>query len=431
MRMKKRILGPAFGFVASSFMLAPPLMADGYFGSISASAFHSDNGNKSADNKISEVQQQYDLTLGANYENNFGKFEADYSASHRRFSEETQPNKSTLEGHSALQLGHPTDLAELLIEHSRQTLLNKPNSLDLTSNQEEREVLAATPKLNWHFTPADTLFLQGNFSDIRYLENELNNSTRSSGTLGMLRNITEVDSLGLNVSSTKVDFEFFPEANYTLRSAFLTYAVQLRQLSYSFKAGVSESETEMGEKIKDPTYLASLTYKTGANTFELNVAQELTDTSFGGGNKNPMMGNHTSDGGIDLSSQINRKRIDARWSTTALCKRCTLTTSVFKTRDEYLSINRDASETGVNIVADYIVSTASNISLSFTQSDHTLPGELLGENYKRTISAIAYTYRIGKSFSVRASYSDEKRTDDNSLFDYRERLTGIYLGYSF
>ncbi|RYY77046.1 MAG: hypothetical protein EOO52_06035 [Gammaproteobacteria bacterium] len=429
--MKKRVIGPAIGCFASTFIIAPPLMADGYFGSISASAFHSDNGNKSVDNKISEVQEQYDLTLGASYENYIGKFEADYSASHRRFSEETQPNKSTLEGHSALQLGHPSGFAELLIEHSRQTLLNKPDSLDLTSNQEEREVLAATPKLNWHFTSADTAFLQGNFSDIRYLENEFNNSTRSSGTLGVLHNITQVDSLGLNVSSTNVDFEFFPEANYTLRSAFLTYAVHLRQITYSLKAGASESETDAGEKFKDPTYLASITYKTGANTIDLNVAQELTDTSFGGGNKNPMMGNHTSDGGIDLSSQISRKRVDVRWATTSFCKRCTVTASLFKTQDEYLSIDKDASETGVNLVADYLLSTASNLSLSFTQSDHHLPGELLGENYKRTISAIAYTHRIGKSFSIRASYSDEKRTDDNSLFGYREKLAGINLGYSF
>jgi hypothetical protein len=431
MGMKKRVIGPAIGCFASSLMLAPPLMADGYFGSISASVFHSDNGNKSVVNKISEVQEQYDFTLGASYENYIGKFEADYGVSYRRFSEETQPNKSTLEGHSALQLGHPSEVAELLIEHSRQTLLSKPDSVDLTSNQEEREVLAITPKLNWHFTSADTLFVQGNFSDISYLEDELNDSTRASGTLGLLHNITEVDSLGLNINSTKVDFEFFPAANYTLRSAFLTYAVHLRQLSYSFKAGGSQSETDTGEKYTGPTYLASLTFKSGVNTFELNIARELTDTSFGGGNKTPATDNHSSDGGIDLSSQINRKRVDARWSTTGICTRCTLTANVFKTDDEYLSINKNASETGVNIVGDYLLSSASNLSLSFTQSDHRLPGDLLGENYKRTISSLAYTHRIGKSFSVKASFSDEKRTDNNSLTGYREKLVGVNVGYSF
>jgi hypothetical protein len=428
---KKRVLGSAIGCFASSFIVAPPLLADGYFGSISASVYHSDNGNKSFDNKISEVQQEYDLNLGASYENYIGKFEADYGVSYHSFSEETQPDKSTLEGHSALQLGRSSQLAELLIEHSRQTLLDKPNSLDLTSNQEEREVLGITPKLNWRVTPADTLYLQGNFSDIRYLENELNDSTRASGTLGLLHSITEVDSLGLNVNSTKVDFEFFPEFNYTLRSAFLTYSVNLRQLSYSLKAGSSESETETGEKYKNPTYLASLGYKSGVNTFEFNIGRELTDTSFGGGNRNATPGTHTSDGGIDVTSQINRKRIDARWSTTGICTRCTLTASVFETRDEYLSIGRNAKETGVNITADYLLSTASNLSFGFTQSDNNLPGELLGENYKRTISSVAYTYRIGKSFSVKASFSDEKRTDNNLLLSYREKLAGLSLGYSF
>jgi len=429
--MKKRVLGPAIGCLTSSLIFSADALADGYFGSASASVFHSDNGNKSADNQISEVQQQYNIALGANYENYIGKFEADYSASYRSFSEETQQNKSTLEGHSSLHLGRSSQLAELLIEHSRQTLLNKPDSLDLTSNQEEREVLAITPKLNWHFTPVDTLFLQGNYSDIRYLENELNDSTRASGTLGLLHNITEVDSLGLNINSTKVEFEFFPEANYTLRSAFLTYAVHLRQLSYSLKVGGSQSETDTGEKYTDPTYLASLTYKSGANVFEVNIAQELTDTSFGGGNKNSVTGTHSSDGGIDLSSQINRKRVDLRWSTTGICTRCTFTVNAFKTRDEYLSIARSTSEAGVSIAADYVLSTASSLGLSFTQSDNHLPGELLGENYKRQIAALAYTYRIGKSFSVRASFSDEKRTDNNPLFNYREKLVGINLGYSF
>jgi len=429
--MKKRVLGPAIGCFASSFFIAPTLMADGYFGSISASAFHSNNGNKSSDNKISEVQQQYDLNLGASYENYIGKFEADYGVSHRSFSEDTQPDKSILEGHSALQLGRSSQLAQLLVEHSRQTLLNKPDSLDLTSNQEERQVLAITPKLNWNFTSADMLYIQGNFSDISYLENELNDSTRAGGTLGLLHKITEVDSFGLNLSSTKVDFEFFPEANYTLRSAFLTYSVSLRQLSYSLKAGGSESETEVGEKYKNPTYLASLVYKSGVNTFEFNIGRELTDTSFGSGNRNTTPDTHTSDGGIDLTSQINRKKIDARWSTTGICTRCTLSASVFETRDEYLSIGRNAKEAGVNIAADYLISTASTLSFGFTQSDNNLPGEFLGENYKRTISSVAYTYRIGKSFSLKASFSDEKRTDNNLLLSYREQLTGISLGYSF
>ncbi|MET0356281.1 MAG: hypothetical protein ABW044_05850, partial [Cellvibrio sp.] len=78
--MKTGVLGSAVGWLASSFIVATPALADGYFGSVSASAFHSDNGNKSVDNKISEVQQQYDLTLGANYENSIGTFEADYRA---------------------------------------------------------------------------------------------------------------------------------------------------------------------------------------------------------------------------------------------------------------------------------------------------------------------------------------------------------------
>jgi hypothetical protein len=368
--------------------------------------------------------------LGASYENYIGKFEADYGAAYRSFSEETQPNKSTLEGHSALQLGHQTDLAELLIEHSRQTLLNKPDSVDLTNNQEEREVLTISPTLNGHFSSADTVFLKGNFSDIHYLENELNNSTRSGATLGVLHRVTEVDSVGLNVQSTKIEFENFPVSDYTLRSAMISYSARLRQLSYSIEVGESQSETEFGDKYSAPSYLASLTYKAGANSLMLNLNREITDTSFGGGNKNTTTGS-SSDGGIDQASQISRKRADIQWTSTGLCNRCTLTADVYQTRDYYISLGQDASEIGASISAGYAMSSAATLSLHVLQSDNRFPSQMLGENYKRTVITLDYMYRIGKSFNVKTSYSDEKRVDDNAPTGYREKVVGISLGYSF
>jgi len=428
--MRKRTLGPIVGCFASSFFIASTSYANGYFGSVSASALHSDNGNKSVDNPISELQELYILNVGALYENEIGKFEADYGASYRSFSENTQPNKSTLDGHSSLQLGRQADIAELLVEHSRQTLLNTPDSVDLTENQEEREVLTISPTLNGHFTGADTVFLRGNFSDIHYLESEINNSTRSGATLGVIHKITEIDTLGFEAESTKVEFENFPTSDYTLRSAALTYSARLRQLSYSIQVGKNQSETDAGEKYSSPSYLVSATYKSGVNTFGVNLNREITDTSFGNGNKNVSAG-HSSDGGIGQSSQIDRKRVDLQWASTAICTRCTLTASVYQVRDEYLALSEKANEIGSNITASYAVSASATVSLNWLQSDNRLSNESLGENYKRTIVGLDYNYRIGKSFNIKASYSDEKRVDDNASTGYREKLVGLSLGYSF
>ena len=429
MRLQK--IGPMIGCFASSFLMASTTIADVYFGSVSATVVQNDNGNKSTDNKISELQEQYNLNLGARYENTIGKFEADYGASYRGFSENTQPNKSTLEGHSALQLGSQAQIAELLIEHSRQTLLNKADSLDLTSNQEEREVITVAPGLNGHVSPADVIFLKGNFSDIHYLENELNNSTRKGATLGVEHQITEIDTLNLSLQSTDVEFKYFPISNYSLRSAMINYRAQLRQLSYSLQIGGNQSETDTGEKYSAPSYLASLSYKSGVNTFGLNLAQEITDTSFGGGNKNTSEGPNSSDGGIGQSGQIDRKRADLQWTTTALCDRCSLNIGMQQTRDQYLFINKDARELGASLTGSYTVSNAATLSLRLTGTDYKFPDKTLGENYKLTIAALEYSYRFGRSFNVKASYSDEKRVDDDATTGYRAKLIGLSLSYSF
>jgi hypothetical protein len=429
--MRTQKLGPIIGCFASSFLFASTAVADGVFGAISATAVHSDNGNKSSEEKISELQEQYNLKLGARYENTIGKVEADYSAAHFDFSEGTQPNKSTIEGHSALQLGNQAQLAELLIEHSRQTLLNKADSLDLTSNQEERDIFTVTPGLNWHFSSADVLFVKGNFSDIHYLESELNNSTRKGASLGAMHEITEVDTIGLNIQSTDVEFKHFPASNYSLRNATINYSARLRQLSYSLQVGANQSETENGETYDAPSYLASLEYKSGLNTFGLNLAQEITDTSFGGGNKNTSEEPNSIDSGIGQSGQIDRKRIDVQWTTTAVCDRCTLNVGAQKTRDQYLFISQNSNEVSANIVGRYTVSTAAAISVRLTGTEHTFPDKTLGENYKLTTAALEYSYRMGRNFNINASYTDEKRVDENASTGYRAKLIGLGLSYSF
>ena len=429
--MKIQKIGPVIGCFASSLLMASNSIADGYFGSVSATAIHTDNGNKSVDNKIAELQEQYDLNLGANYENTIGKFEADYAASYRSFSENSQPNKSTLEGHSSLQLGSQAQIAELLVEHSRQTLLNKADSLDLTSNQDEREVITVAPGLNWHFSSADVIFLKGNFSDVSYLENELNDSTRKGATLGALHQITEVDTIQFSLQSTDVEFKNFPASNYSLRNVMINYTARLRQLSYSLQVGGNQSETEFGQKYTAPSYLASLTFKSGVNTFGANLAQELTDTSFGDGNKSVADTSNSSDGGIGQSGQINRRRADVQWSTTALCDRCTLILNAQQTRNNYVFLEKNASELGVSLSGNYMISNATLLSLRLSQADHEFPDATLGANYKSTVATLEYSHRFGRSFNVKASYSDEKRTDDNALKGYREKLVGLNLSYSF
>ena len=105
--------------------------------------------------------------------------------------------------------------------------------------------------------------------------------------------------------------------------------------------------------------------------------------------------------------------------------------NAYSTRDNYISVDKDATEVGVSIVGDYALSHAAMISLRLTRSEHSFPDKTLGENYKFGLATLEYSYRLGKNCHIKGSYSSEKRVDDNPATSYLEKLIGLSVSYSF
>ncbi len=150
--------------------LAPTVtLAEGdWRASVSLRTEHTDNANKSKDDPLSERQNEAELTVGGDYANRWITFEAGYEASERRFSEGAQEDRSLLRGDSKLVVGQPTDPVDLVVTHSRRTVLNAPDDVDLLRNNDERTILSAMPSARWRPTGVDLLMARGQFSDIDY-----------------------------------------------------------------------------------------------------------------------------------------------------------------------------------------------------------------------------------------------------------------------
>jgi hypothetical protein len=78
--------------------------------------------------KFLSVRMEYSAGILADYENSLLDFETDYRASENRFDKETQPDRSLIEGNAELLIGKAHHPVDLLLVHSRRSVLGAPGS---------------------------------------------------------------------------------------------------------------------------------------------------------------------------------------------------------------------------------------------------------------------------------------------------------------
>ncbi|HTF84660.1 MAG TPA: hypothetical protein VL987_08760, partial [Cellvibrio sp.] len=84
---------------------------------------YSDNARRTYSDKIAERQDEYSASILADYENTLLDFETDYRATENRFDKDTQPDRSLLEGNAELLIGKSYHPVDLLLVHSRRSVL--------------------------------------------------------------------------------------------------------------------------------------------------------------------------------------------------------------------------------------------------------------------------------------------------------------------
>lgn len=429
-RMLVRLLGCFVSMVM--ICISSQVFANPFYGSVSAMSGVSDNGFKVEEDTTSEKQDQYSLNVGADWANALLAFNMGYDATKQAFAEGSQEGKNYLNGNSSLLIGKSTHPATLFLEHSRTTLLNSPDGVNLTQNQDEKDVFSAKPTLRQRLTPVVSLLLNGEYTRINYLENEFKNSRREGGSLVLDHKFSVLDNVQLSIQQTSIDFEHSPAANYTYRSTALSYNVQLRKLSYSLKAGANKTSPEVGKEYSRPSYGLDVKFDSGGQTLSLNANRELTDTSSGGGNVLPKTELPTSDGasGNNLD-QLDRMVYGVSWSTSAVCQNCAFIVGATQTKDDYINIGESAKERSLNAGFSYALSRLTKISLHFADGNYVYSLPAIGNDYKLQTARVEYAYQINKNFDLNLLLRKEKRDGDAPTRIYTESYAGAGLSYKF
>ena len=398
---------------------------------LAASAKYSDNATRQEDEKIGEMQNQYDLGVNAHYDTEWMYLTSEYNAQRQTFEKELQPNYNMLEGTTELNFGRSYDPASLLITHSRRSLLNTPDAIDSTRNRDERDIITAQPKFTWRATDADSLILSGSVSDISYRTNDSKDSTQTGGQFIWSRNITRVDQLQLSVNGSKTEFDNFPASDYEYQSIALQYSAQLSHLSYSIRAGQNRAIRDDSEDdYSNPSYTFVGTYTSGVNTFKLVASQLITDSSRGNGNRQSLSDsdNEAINVGIDL---INIRELEVSWSTSALCERCLVNVNASTTESDYQSLPEDSDESSVGAGISYKLTRAASLRLDVGRHKRSFADESARGDYTADRGNISFNYAFVNDVSLKVYMQAEKRDSSGTSQNYDENIAGISLSYRF
>jgi hypothetical protein len=400
-------------------------------GAISVNSSMSDNTTKAAVDPIEERQDVYQANLTADYTNWLVAAEANYQFYAEKFAEKSQSDEEYVDGGASLVFGKEQDPFGLELNHSRRMLLQTPDAVGLVQNMDEREIISAAPIARARIFDSDTVFLQGQASWINYLEDDDQDSRRTGGSLGWTHPLSATDVLQLTAQHVNVEFDQQPDSDYRLNDAMLSYAVQLRKLSYRFEAGYNETSPEVGEKEGAPAYKAELGYTSGYNNFSASFSQRITDSSFGDGNAYDPSEIPDGDGhtlGLEL---IDRKKADVSWNTDILCARCSFFISASLEDDEYLAGDETSRNLYTRSAFIYSLSTAASVEFRADRSKYNFDGADAMEDYRIDYLSIKYSYRFVNGVDVQLFARKEDRDSDTEARSYKENVYGAGLGYFF
>ena len=110
-------------------LMALPTFANSLTGRLSAESGQSDNGNKTADNPVSERQDSLALGLQGDFRNSYLDAGVDYNVNQRHFDQGSQDDRTDLIGNSFIHIGDENRPADVLINYSRESLLQKPDQI--------------------------------------------------------------------------------------------------------------------------------------------------------------------------------------------------------------------------------------------------------------------------------------------------------------
>lgn len=399
-------------------------------GHISISSGESDNAFKSSTNFLSERQDTYEAGLAGAYDNQYLSATAEYTGQDKRFAKGSQEDRRFLDGSSSLLLGSLSSPVDLQVKHSQRTLLSAPDDLNVTTNQDEREIINVIPRIRKRITDADLLSLSADYSQIEYAKNVLNNSTRTQGELSWLRAISKVNDIRFLVQISDISFDNFKFADYRYTNSAVVYSTSLRKLSYSVMVGYNKSEREIGGEYSGSTYSFNASYNAPLHTFKLISGRSITDSSMGGGNAQTVNQNPNNDGAYRVD-QIERTNTELSWSTQFICSKCNASISLHQNADDYLILGDEGRQQGGAFTFSYAFTKKSRLSYRINDMKQEFSGSLGGRDYTYQTQVVKYEFKFTESLGFNAFYESEDRDSENNQRTYIEKFIGAAVTYSF
>jgi hypothetical protein len=390
-----------------------------------------DNALRKPTDEIDERQDEYSAGVAANYANDWTNLKTNYDASWFTFEQGSQKDRNLLQGETELTFGNSYEPISLLLAHSRRSILNKADAIDLVSNRDERDVLTAEPEVRWKLNESDILALSASYSHVSYKFDGANDSNIQGLNLAWQLGISKVDTVVFSAEQSSVSFDGAPASDYKHQNINIKYAVKLSNLSYDISLGgnraVLESESN---NITRPSFDISVSYDTGFNTFKLIANKKITDTSMGDGNNNGLgMSPGDSLGqGIHL---IDLTRAELSWATEAVCERCKLNVSAFERSQKYQNSNQSYTETGAGAGFNYRLTKAASFYLNVSRSRRDFDPTSQHVDFTTGRASFGFMYKFTNDLLLNIYRFQEKRDSDVFAETYMEHYTGLSLSYSF
>jgi hypothetical protein len=300
---------------------------------------------------------------------------------------------------------------------------------DTSDNRENRSITTFSPELRIPITRVDSFNTIASYSRTDYEDNSQQESERLGGSVGWSHRFSQIDLVDLTGAYYDVNFDE-SLSDYEYYTARLTYASTLSKLRYTLVAGYNEVQREVFEDTDGPYLNANFVYESGFSQWELNLLQELTDTSRGNNN-----GDITGlDDSASTSGRVDVYEVytgELAYRTEALCSVCTLGLSALVSKEDYELLPDDNEEIGARVDLDYRLSTLSSVGVAMTYSDVSFTGNNPRNDFDLQRYTLLFQRSITRKFSMRLFASFEKRQSDVSFSKYEEIRGGVSVNYEF
>lgn len=390
---------------------------------------YTDNALKVADNEESDYETRLDGSFGLDHEGKSWLVNMDYRASYLEFADDTQSDSTEVNGIASVQYEQFDDVLFWNLSNSIRSIVSDRQDTDISDNRENRSISTFSPVLRMPLSRVDSLNTTVSYSKIAYEENNQQDSERLGGSVGWMHRFSRVDSLDLTGAYYDVSFDS-ALSEYEYYTARLTYASTLSKLSYSLVAGYNETQREIFEDTDGPYLNANFVYEDGFSQWELNLLQELTDTSRGNNNGNlTELGDSASASGrVDVYEVLSG---ELSYNTEAVCSVCVISLSVLASEESYEILPDDNRELSARVGFDYNFSRRSSLGVDAAYSDTTFTGNNPRADFNLQIYNIFFQRFLTRNFSMRLSSSFEKRDSDAASDKYEEIRGGISVSYEF